>query len=48
VLSVTIYDYVETLEWDKAHLLAGGMLIFSFAVIVFMMTLEKRIARAGT
>lgn len=45
VLSVAIYDYVETLEWDKAHLLAGGMLAFSFIVILSMMTLEKRIGR---
>ncbi|MGQ9368567.1 molybdate ABC transporter permease subunit [Azospirillum sp. ST 5-10] len=45
VLSVAIYDYVETLEWDKAHLLAGGMLVFSFVVILAMMTLEKRIGR---
>ncbi|MEG3639347.1 molybdate ABC transporter permease subunit [Magnetococcus sp. PR-3] len=42
VLSVAIYDYVETLEWDKAHLLAGGMLLFAFVVIWSMTTLEKR------
>ena len=28
VLSVAIYDHVETLEYDQAHLLAGGMLTF--------------------
>ena len=42
VLSVAIYDYVETLEWDKAHVLAGGMLAFSFLVILTMMVIEKR------
>ena len=47
VLSIAIYDYVETLEWTKAHILAGGMLIFSFAVILAMMLIEKRIARPG-
>lgn len=47
VLSVTIYDYVETLEWTKAHILAGGMLAFSFAVILSMMLIEKRIGRLG-
>ncbi|WP_431862020.1 molybdate ABC transporter permease subunit [Azospirillum sp.] len=46
VLSVAILDYVETLQWTEAHLLAGGMLVFSFAVILTMMTLEKRIGRA--
>jgi molybdate ABC transporter, permease protein len=43
VLSVAIYDYVETLQWAEAHRLAGGMLVFSFTVILAMMTLEKRI-----
>jgi molybdate transport system permease protein len=47
VLSVAIYDYVETLQWEAAHLLAGGMLVFSFAVILTMMLAEKRLSRAG-
>ena len=48
VLSVAIYDYVESLQWGPAHLLAGGMLVFSFIVILTMFLLEKRIARVGT
>jgi molybdate transport system permease protein len=47
VISIAIYDYVETLQWDKAHILAGGMLVFSFIVILAMMLLEKRIGRPG-
>lgn len=47
VLSVAIYDYVETLQWTQAHILAGGMLVFSFAVILAMMTIEKRVGRPG-
>lgn len=47
VLSVAIYDYVETLQWTQAHILAGGMLVFSFTVILTMMLLEKRIGRGG-
>ncbi len=42
VLSVAIYDFVETLEWDKAHILAAGMLLFSFLVILIMSVAEKR------
>ncbi|MEJ2124390.1 MAG: molybdate ABC transporter permease subunit [Alphaproteobacteria bacterium] len=42
VLSVAIYDYVETLEWGKAHILSAGMLTFSFVVILLMMLIEKR------
>jgi len=47
VLSIAIYDYVESLQWAQAHVLAAGMLVFSFAVILSMMVLEKRIARPG-
>lgn len=34
VLSVQIYDHVEALEYAQAHWLAGGMLLFSFAVLL--------------
>jgi len=47
VLSVAIYDYVETLQWTEVNILAGGMLAFSFAVVLTMMVLEKRIGRPG-
>ena len=47
VLSVAIYDYVESMQWAQAHILAAGMLAFSFVVILSMMLLEKRIARPG-
>ncbi|MFZ5897250.1 MAG: molybdate ABC transporter permease subunit [Myxococcota bacterium] len=33
VLSVSIYDHVEALEYPAAHALAAGMLVFSFAVL---------------
>ncbi|MBF0392036.1 MAG: molybdate ABC transporter permease subunit [Alphaproteobacteria bacterium] len=46
VLSVAIFDHVEALEWERAHVLAGGMLVFSFTVILIMMTLERRMGRA--
>jgi molybdate transport system permease protein len=45
VLSIAIYDFVETLRWREAHLLAGGMLAFSFAVILAMMLLDGRATR---
>ena len=34
VLSVAIFDHVEAYEYDKAHQLAAGMLIFSFIVLL--------------
>ncbi|MCU7921148.1 MAG: molybdate ABC transporter permease subunit [Candidatus Thiodiazotropha sp. (ex Dulcina madagascariensis)] len=48
VLSVAIYDHVESLEWEQAHWLAGGMLLFSFIVVFSMFLLEKRLRRSGT
>ena len=48
VLSIAIFDYVETLQWTPAHILSAGMLIFSFCVILAMMLLEKRLRRVGT
>jgi molybdate transport system permease protein len=47
VLSVAIYDYVESLQWAQANLLAGGMLLFSFGVILTVLLLEKRMRRSG-
>lgn len=45
VLSIAIFDYVETLNWAPAHILAAGMVAFAFIVIFSMMTLEKRWGR---
>lgn len=47
VISVAIYDYVETLEWGKAHALTAGMLVFSFAVILAVMLANRRMARVA-
>jgi molybdate transport system permease protein len=45
VLSVAIYDYVETLRWREAHILAAGMVLFAFGVILAMTLIEKRAGR---
>ncbi|MCQ2029647.1 molybdate ABC transporter permease subunit [Stutzerimonas zhaodongensis] len=36
VLSVQIYDHVEAMEYAQAHWLAGGMLLFSFLVLLVL------------
>ncbi len=46
VLSIAVFDYVETSQWGTAHLLAGGMVVFSFCVIFSMMLIEKRLRQA--
>jgi len=44
VVSTTIFDYVETGDWASANLLAGGMVVFAFAVVLAMIAIEKRFA----
>lgn len=48
VLSVAIFDYVETSQWREAHILAAGMVIFAFAVILTTTIIEKHVSRAGS
>jgi molybdate transport system permease protein len=36
VLSMAIYNHVEAMEYRNAHGLAGGMLVFSFGVLLFL------------
>ena len=45
VLSTQIYGHVEAMEYAQAHWLAGGMLVFSFAVLLVLSMLRKRSGR---
>lgn len=36
VLSIAIYDHVESLEYAQAHWLAGGLLVLSFLLLLFV------------
>ena len=40
VMSVQIYDHVEALEYSQAHWLAGGLMVFSFLVLMALYTLQ--------
>ncbi|MDP2794161.1 MAG: molybdate ABC transporter permease subunit [Sulfurisoma sp.] len=40
VVSVQIYNHVEALDYAQAHWLAGGMVIFSFVVLLILYTLN--------
>ena len=46
VMSTAIFDYVETMRWQEANILAGGMVVFAFVVILSMILIEKRFAGA--
>jgi len=44
VLSIEIYRLVEALEWDKAHQLAGALLVFAFLVMLSLLLMERRVS----
>jgi len=41
LISVQIYDHVEAMEYGRAHWLAGGMLLFSFLVLLALYSRRK-------
>lgn len=42
VVSIAIYEHVETLNYADAHLLAAGLLIFSFLVLLVVYGINRR------
>ncbi|MDW6004491.1 molybdate ABC transporter permease subunit [Vibrio mangrovi] len=42
VMSVEIYNYVEALEFGKAHMLAGSLVAFSFIALLMMYWLNHK------
>ena len=45
VVSTQIYGHVEAMEYDQAHALAAGMLVFSFAVLWLLARTKRRSTR---
>ena len=41
VVSVQIYNHVEALEYTQAHWLSGGMVLFSFLVLLVLHSLQR-------
>jgi molybdate transport system permease protein len=44
VVSVQIFDHVEALEYAQAHWLAGGMVVFSFIVLLLLYSGRRSVA----
>jgi len=42
VVSIAIYDHVESLDYANAHWLSGGLLVLSFAMLVSVYALNRR------
>ena len=49
VLSIAIYDHVEAMEYGQAHILAGGLLVLSFVMLLVVYIFNRRfsIMRSG-
>ena len=43
VLSIAIYDHVEVMEYSQAHILSGGLLLFSFLTLVIVYAVNRRL-----
>lgn len=43
VLSISIFDHVEALEYAEAQVLSGGLLMFSFLVLLVVYSLNRRL-----
>jgi molybdate transport system permease protein len=48
VISIAIYEHVETIEYAQAHVLAAGLLAFSFIVLLSVYTLNRRMPLVRT
>ncbi len=46
VISIAIYDHVEAMEYGKAHWISGGLLLFSFLLLLAVYGLNRRFAVA--
>jgi molybdate transport system permease protein len=44
VLSIAIYDHVEALEYANAHWLAGTLLLLSFAMLLTVYSINRRVS----
>ena len=42
VLSIAIYDHVEAMEYGQAHILAGGLLVLSFIMLLVVYIFNHR------
>ncbi len=42
MISIAIYEHVETINYADAHTLSAGLLVFSFLVLLFVYTANRR------
>ena len=42
VISIAIYEHVETIDYAQAHILSAGLLVFSFLVLLLVYSTARR------
>ena len=42
VVSIAVFEHVETLEYTQAHILSAGLLVFSFLLLLSIFALNRR------
>lgn len=47
VLSIALYDRVEALQYDSAHILAGGLIVFSLLVLTLVYSQSRNPGLGG-
>ena len=47
VVSIAIYDHVETLSYSEAHVLAAVLLVFSFVLLLSVFVVNRRLGRVS-
>ncbi len=45
VMSTLIYGHVEAMEYDQAHWLSAGMVVFAFVVLLGLSLMQRRMGR---
>lgn len=48
VVSIAVYEHVETIEYAQAHILSAGLLVFSFLVLLSVYVLNRRLPLVRT
>jgi molybdate transport system permease protein len=48
VVSIAVYEHVETIDYAQAHILSAGLLVFSFLVLISVYALNRRLPLVRT
>jgi len=48
VISIAIYDHVESLEYSQAHWLSAGLLVFSFLLLILVYGINRQFSMVKT